>query len=69
LEPLSQKCYVFGSLSRNLDVILGQDWLEKAVYGIQKKIPDIIPPYSEQLVKCKTNEECALSNINYFSQD
>jgi hypothetical protein len=56
LEPLSQKCYVVGSLPRNLDVILGQDWLEKAGYGIQKKIPDMIPPYSEQVVKCKTNE-------------
>jgi hypothetical protein len=36
--------------------ILGQDWLEKAGYGIQKKIPDTIAPYSERLVKCKTSE-------------
>jgi hypothetical protein len=45
LEPLSQKSYVVGSLPRNLDVILGQDWLEKAGYDIQKKIPDTIPTY------------------------
>jgi hypothetical protein len=28
LEPLSQECYVVDSLPTNLDIILGQDWLE-----------------------------------------
>jgi hypothetical protein len=56
LEPLTQICYVVDNLPRNLDVILGQDWLDNAGYGFQKKIPTIIPSYSEQVVKCKTNE-------------
>jgi hypothetical protein len=33
LEPLSQECYVVDSLPRNLDMILGQDWLENAGHG------------------------------------
>jgi hypothetical protein len=57
LEPLNQTCYVVDSLPRNLDIILGQDWLDKAGYGFQKKTPIIIPPYSEQVVKCKTSEK------------
>jgi hypothetical protein len=55
LEHLSQTCYV-DSLPRNLDVIFRQDWLHNAGYGFQKKTPIIIPPYSEQVVKCKTSE-------------
>jgi hypothetical protein len=27
LEPLSEVCYVVDSFPRNLDIILGQDWL------------------------------------------
>jgi hypothetical protein len=50
LEPLSQKCYVVDSLPRNLDIILGQYWLENADYGFQKKTPVIIPPYCEQVI-------------------
>jgi hypothetical protein len=50
-------CYVVDSLPRNLDTILGQDWLDNAGYGFQKKTPVIIPPYSEQVVKCKTLEK------------
>jgi hypothetical protein len=57
LEPSSQMCYVVDSLPRNLDIILGQDWLDNAGYGFQKKTPVIIPPYSEQVVKCKTTEK------------
>jgi hypothetical protein len=57
LEPLHQECYVVDSLPRNLDIILGQDWLEEAGYSFQKKTPIIIPPYSEQVIKCKTNEK------------
>jgi hypothetical protein len=56
LEPLRLMCYVVDSLPRNLDIILGQDWLDKAGYGFQKKTPVIIPPYSEQVVKCNTRE-------------
>jgi hypothetical protein len=37
LEPLHQKCYVVDSLPRDLDIILGQDWLDKAGYGFQRK--------------------------------
>jgi hypothetical protein len=50
-------CYVVDSLPRNLDIILGQDWLDNAGYGFQKKTQVIIPPYSEQVVKCKTLEK------------
>jgi hypothetical protein len=57
LESLSQMCYVVDSLPRNLDIILGQDWLGNAGYCVQKKTPVIIPPYSEQVVKCKTLEK------------
>jgi hypothetical protein len=57
LEPLNLFCYVVDNLPRNLDIILGQDWLDKAGYEFQKKISTIIPPYSEQVVKCKTNEK------------
>jgi hypothetical protein len=57
LEPLNQKWYVVDSLPRNLDIILGQDWLDNAGYGFQKKAPVITPPYSEQVVKCKTLEQ------------
>jgi hypothetical protein len=57
LEPLHQTCYVVDSLPRNLDIILGQDWLDKAGYGFQKKTPVVISPYSEQIVKCKTSEK------------
>jgi hypothetical protein len=39
LEPLNQTCYVVDSLTRNLGIILGQDWLDKAGYGFQKKTP------------------------------
>jgi hypothetical protein len=56
LEPLKQMCYVVDSLPRNLDVIFGQDWLENAGYGFQRRTPDIIPPYSEHVIKCKTLE-------------
>jgi hypothetical protein len=56
LEPLDQTCYVVDSLPRNLDIILGQDWLDNAGYGFQKKTPVLIPPYSAQVVKCKTLE-------------
>jgi hypothetical protein len=56
LEPLVQKCYIVGSLPRNLDIILGQDLLEKAVFNIQKRTPVIISPYSEQVIKCKTKQ-------------
>jgi hypothetical protein len=57
LEPLYQECYVVDSLPRNLDIILSQDWLGEAGYSFQKKMPTIIPPYSEQVIKCKTNEK------------
>jgi hypothetical protein len=56
-EPSEQKCYVADSLPRNVDIILGQDWLDNEGYGFQKKTPVIIPPYSEQVVKCKTSEK------------
>jgi hypothetical protein len=56
LEPITQECYVVDRLPRNLNVILGQDWLEKAGYSFQKREPIMIPPYSEQVIKCKTNE-------------
>jgi hypothetical protein len=52
-------CYVVDSLPRNLDIILGQDWLDNEGYGFQKKTPIIIPPYSEQVIKCKTQEKGA----------
>jgi hypothetical protein len=45
------------SLPRDLDIILGQDWLDNAGYGFQKKTPIIIPPYCEQVIKCKTLEK------------
>ena len=57
LEPLKQKCYIVDSLPRNLDIIFGQDWLNNAGYGFQKKTPVIIPPYSESVIKCKTLEK------------
>jgi hypothetical protein len=57
LEPTSQMCYVVDSLPRNLDIILGLDWLDNAGYGFQKKTPVIIPPCSAQVVKCKTLEK------------
>jgi hypothetical protein len=57
LEPFEQKCYIVDSLPRKLDMILGQDWLGEAGYGFQKKTPIIIPPYSEQVIKCKTVEK------------
>jgi hypothetical protein len=44
LEPLNRTCYVVDSLPRDLDMILGQDWLDNAGYGFQKKTPIIIPP-------------------------
>jgi hypothetical protein len=56
LEPSKQECYVVDKLPRNLDMILGQDWLENAGYGFHKKTPVIIPPYCEQVIKCKTLE-------------
>jgi hypothetical protein len=56
LENLTQKCYVVDSLPRNLDAIFGQDWLANAGYGIQKKEPVVVPPYSEQVIKCQTKE-------------
>jgi hypothetical protein len=55
-EPIIQRCHVVDSLPRNLDLILGQDWLEKAGYSFQKRKPVTIPPYSEQVIKCETNE-------------
>ncbi|PNF43129.1 hypothetical protein B7P43_G18012 [Cryptotermes secundus] len=57
LEPLKQECYVVDNLPRDLDMILGQDWLENAGYGFQKKTPVFIPPYCEKIVKCKTLEK------------
>jgi hypothetical protein len=57
LEPLKQMCYVVDSLPRKLDIILVQDWLDNEGYGFQKKTPVIIPPYSERVVKCKTQEK------------
>jgi hypothetical protein len=68
LEPLTQVCYVIDNLPRNLDINLGQDWLDNGGYGYQKKIPTIIPPYSEQVVKCKTKEEFGLLNIKFLNQ-
>jgi hypothetical protein len=56
VEPFIQKCYVVDNLPRNLDIILGQDWLEGAGYSFQKREPILIPPFSEQIIKCKTNE-------------
>jgi hypothetical protein len=56
LEPLKQECFVVEQLPRNLDLILGQDWLENNGYSIQKKTPVVIPPYSEQFVRCGTKE-------------
>jgi hypothetical protein len=53
LELLTHKCYIVGSLPRNLDIILGQDWLQEAGFSIQKKMPLNIPPFSEQLIRCK----------------
>jgi hypothetical protein len=35
-EPLKQECFVVEQLPRNLDLILGQDWLENNGYSIQK---------------------------------
>jgi hypothetical protein len=55
-EPMIQRCHVVDRLPRNLDLILGQDWLEKAGYSFQKRKPVTIPPYSEQVIKCETNE-------------
>jgi hypothetical protein len=51
-----QKCYVVDSLPQDLDIILGQDWLEEAGYSIQKTAPVMIPPYSEKIIRCKTNK-------------
>jgi hypothetical protein len=45
------------SLPRNLDVILSQDWLGEAGYSFQKKMPIMTPPYSEQVIKCRTEEK------------
>lgn len=56
LEASEQKCYVVDNLPRNLDIILGQDWLANEGYGFQKKTSVIIPPCSE-VVKCKTSEK------------
>jgi hypothetical protein len=56
LEDSWQECYVVDSLPRDLDIILGQDWLEKSGYSIQKTVPVMIPPYSEKVIRCKTNE-------------
>jgi hypothetical protein len=56
LEPLAQECFVVDRLPRNLDLILGQDWLENNGIGLQKKTPILIPTYSEQFVKCGTRE-------------
>jgi hypothetical protein len=57
LEPLIHRCYVVDSLLRKLVIILGQDWLEGAGFGIQRRPLTIIPPYSEHIVKCKTEEK------------
>jgi hypothetical protein len=57
LDNLYQECYVIDSLPRNLDVILGQDWLENAGYSLQKTAPNVIPPYSEKVVRCETKEK------------
>jgi hypothetical protein len=57
LEPLNQTCYVVDSLPRDLDIIFGQDWLDNAGYGFQKKTPVIIHPCSEQVIKCRTSEK------------
>jgi hypothetical protein len=51
-----QECYVVDSLPRELDIILRQDWLYKSGYSILKTVPVMIPPYSEKIIKCKTNE-------------
>jgi hypothetical protein len=70
LEPLSQMCYVVDSLLRNLDIILGQDWLDDAGYGFQKKTAVVIPPYSEQVVSAKhQREEFVSANTRSFNQD
>jgi hypothetical protein len=55
-EPLMQKCHIVDRLPRNLDIILGQDWLEEAGYNFQKREPIMIPPYSEQVIRCRTSE-------------
>ncbi|PNF38366.1 hypothetical protein B7P43_G08976, partial [Cryptotermes secundus] len=55
--PLSQMCYVVDSLPGNLDIILGQDWLENEGYVFQKKPPVVILPYNEQVIMCKTQEK------------
>jgi hypothetical protein len=57
LELINKECYVVDSLPQNLDVILGQDWLKKSGYNIQKEVPIMIPPHSEQVIKCSTNEK------------
>jgi hypothetical protein len=57
MEPLIQECYVVDRLPKDLDVILGQNWLEKAGYDIQKEVPNMMSQYSEKVIKCSNNEK------------
>jgi hypothetical protein len=57
LDNLYQECSVVDSLPRNLDIILGQDWLENAGYSLQKTATNVIPPYIEKVVRCETKEK------------
>jgi hypothetical protein len=46
--------YIVDNLPRNLDLILGQEWLLQNDYMMT--CPKIIPPYSESVVKVPTKE-------------
>jgi hypothetical protein len=51
-----QKFYVIEKLPQKLDIVLGQDWLFKNHYMIQK---EIIPAFSEKIVQIPTREKGA----------
>lgn len=54
-DPVTSSCYVVEKLPRDIDVILGQDWLLENDYVISKSV--IIPPYSETVVRFPTQEK------------
>lgn len=61
-EPIESKYYVVNKLPRNIDVILGQDWLLRNNYVFTKNIA--IPPFSESVVQFPTTEK----GVRYVEQ-
>ncbi|KAJ4425612.1 hypothetical protein ANN_27808 [Periplaneta americana] len=55
LEPISFNFFVVDNLPRQLDIILGQDWLSENGYMLSK--PVTIPPHSETVVEFPTNKK------------